>query len=122
MLSSRSVLFRLALVVKHHRKFVDIIGWSLNYLVQRFWAFRNSVTCLEMQHGWPLHFYRINRFVLDYALIGGLKHIRHQPTPTVASSSRVSFSPFGFLFLKILNTGSSRTRRRLPDGAHPRRA
>src|SRR5579884_2367130 len=54
----------------------DAIGWSLNYIVQRYWAFSSDRLKLsEMQHvGRYLSIESIG-FILDYAIIGGLKSI-----------------------------------------------
>src|SRR5476651_1915404 len=51
----------------------DAIGWTLNYLVQRFWAFADQRHLSEMQHASRYIFIESIGFVLDYAIIGGLK-------------------------------------------------
>jgi putative flippase GtrA len=51
----------------------DAIGWSLNYFVQRFWAFSEQHHLSEMQHAGRYIFIESIGFVMDYALIGGLK-------------------------------------------------
>ena len=58
----------------------DAIGWSLNYIVQRYWAFSSDRLKLsEMQHvGRYLSIESIG-FILDYAIIGGLKAIGVTP-------------------------------------------
>jgi putative flippase GtrA len=52
----------------------DVVGWSLNYAAQRYWAFAGQARHLrEIQHlGRYLTIEAIG-FVLDYAIIGGLK-------------------------------------------------
>ena len=61
-------------------KFVsDIIGWTLNYLVQRFWAFAEQHHLSEMQHAGRYLFIESIGFGLDYAIIGGLKAIGITP-------------------------------------------
>jgi putative flippase GtrA len=57
----------------------DAIGWSLNYLVQRFWAFSGQHSLSEMQHAGRYIFIESIGFILDYAIIGGLKAIGISP-------------------------------------------
>ncbi len=57
----------------------DAIGWTLNYLVQRFWAFSDQVHLSEMQHAGRYVFIESIGFVLDYAIIWGLKSIGITP-------------------------------------------
>lgn len=58
----------------------DAIGWSLNYIVQRYWAFAGKHRKLsEMQHlGRYLSIESVG-FVLDYAIIAGLKYVGVTP-------------------------------------------
>lgn len=58
----------------------DIIGWSLNYTVQRYWAFASDRLKLsEMQHvGRYLTIESIG-FVLDYLIIWALNEIGITP-------------------------------------------
>lgn len=62
-------------------KFIaDVIGLSLNYLAQRYWVFNSEYLRLsEMQHAHRYLFIEIVGFVLDYAIIGGLKAIGITP-------------------------------------------
>lgn len=57
----------------------DIIGWSLNYFVQRFWAFSDHISMSEMKHAGRYFFIEAIGFGLDYALIGGLNAIGVTP-------------------------------------------
>ncbi|HEX7368185.1 MAG TPA: GtrA family protein [Candidatus Saccharimonadales bacterium] len=57
----------------------DTIGWTLNYLVQRFWAFADRVHLSEMQHAGRYVFIESIGFVLDYLIIWGLKAIGITP-------------------------------------------
>jgi len=57
----------------------DAIGWTLNYLVQRFWAFKDRVSLSEMQHAGRYIFIESIGFVMDYLLIWGLKSIGITP-------------------------------------------
>ena len=57
----------------------DAIGWTLNYLVQRFWAFKDQVHLSEMQHAGRYIFIEAIGFVLDYLIIWGLKSIGISP-------------------------------------------
>ena len=58
----------------------DIVGWTLNYLVQRYWAFAPEGKHLsEMQHVSRYVFIETIGFGLDYAIIGGLNYIGISP-------------------------------------------
>lgn len=57
----------------------DVIGWSLNYLVQRFWTFSDHISLSEMQHAGRYLFIESVGFVLDYLIIWGLKAIGVTP-------------------------------------------
>jgi putative flippase GtrA len=58
----------------------DAIGWSLNYFVQRYWAFNSDHLKLsEMQHVGRYVSIESIGFVLDYAIIAGLRAIGITP-------------------------------------------
>jgi len=57
----------------------DAIGWTSNYIVQRFWAFSDHVHLSEMQHAGRYIFIESIGFVLDYLIIGGLNAIGITP-------------------------------------------
>lgn len=57
----------------------DAIGWSLNYVVQRFWAFAEQHHLSEMQHAGRYIFIESIGFVIDYLIIWGLKSIGITP-------------------------------------------
>lgn len=58
----------------------DIVGWSLNYLVQRYWAFASDHLKLsEMQHVGRYIIIEAVGFVLDYLIIAGLDRIGITP-------------------------------------------
>jgi putative flippase GtrA len=58
----------------------DAIGWSVNYLVQRYWAFASDRLKLsEMQHVGRYLFIESIGFILDYLIIGGLNAIGITP-------------------------------------------
>ena len=58
----------------------DVIGWSLNYLAQRYWAFSSDHLRLsEMQHVGRYLFIETIGFILDYAIIAGLKAVGITP-------------------------------------------
>ncbi|HVX56411.1 MAG TPA: GtrA family protein [Candidatus Saccharimonadales bacterium] len=57
----------------------DAIGWTLNYLVQRFWAFSDRAHLSEMQHAGRYVFIESIGFVLDYLIIWGLNAIGITP-------------------------------------------
>jgi putative flippase GtrA len=51
----------------------DFIGWSLNYLVQRYWAFASSGLRLhEMEHATRYVILSSGNVVIDYLIVGGL--------------------------------------------------
>jgi putative flippase GtrA len=78
----------------------DAVGWSLNYLVQRYWAFASDHLKLsEMQHvGRYLTIESIG-FVLDYAIIWGLQSIGITPYIGFFISAGF-FSIWSFLWYK----------------------
>lgn len=57
----------------------DAVGWSFNYLVQRYWAFAGQHHLSEMQHVGRYLFIETIGFILDYLIIGGLNAIGITP-------------------------------------------
>lgn len=58
----------------------DSIGWTLNYLIQRYWAFAGQAKHLsEMKHATRYLLIESFGFVLDYAIVGGLKYLGLTP-------------------------------------------
>jgi len=57
----------------------DVIGWGLNYLVQRLWAFKDQIHLTEMQHAGRYVFIESIGFVMDYLMIWGLRAIGITP-------------------------------------------
>jgi putative flippase GtrA len=58
----------------------DAVGWTLNYVVQRYWAFAGDRKPLsEMQHVGRYITIESIGFVLDYLIIGGLNAIGITP-------------------------------------------
>jgi putative flippase GtrA len=58
----------------------DAIGWSLNYFVQRYWAFNSGHLKLsEMQHVGRYVFIESIGFILDYLIIFGLNSVGVTP-------------------------------------------
>lgn len=57
----------------------DAVGWTLNYLVQRFWAFSDRIHLSEMRHAGRYVFIECIGFVLDYLIIWGLQAIGITP-------------------------------------------
>lgn len=77
----------------------DAIGWTLNYFVQRFWAFSDHVSLGEMQHAARYVSIEAVGFVLDYLLIGGLYALG--VTPYIGFFiSGVFFTFWSFLWYK----------------------
>lgn len=78
----------------------DVIGWTLNYLVQRYWAFAPEGKHLsEMQHVGRYIFIETIGFGLDYAIIGGLNYIGISPYIGFFISSGF-FTVWSFLWYK----------------------
>ena len=77
----------------------DAIGWTLNYLVQRFWAFSDHISLGEMQHASRYVFIESIGFVLDYLLIGGLYHLGVSPYVGFFISG-IFFTFWSFLWYK----------------------
>lgn len=58
----------------------DVVGWTLNYGVQRYWAFATQAHHLsEVKHVGRYLFIETIGFGLDYAIIWGLYHIGLTP-------------------------------------------
>lgn len=57
----------------------DIVGWTLNYFVQRFWAFADHISFSEMKHAGRYFFVEVISIALDYGIIGGLKMVGVTP-------------------------------------------
>jgi putative flippase GtrA len=78
----------------------DIIGWSLNYLVQRYWAFNSEHLRLsEMQHVGRYLFIESIGFVIDYLIIGGLNLVGISPYIGFFTSAGF-FTIWSFLWYK----------------------
>ncbi len=57
----------------------DLVGWTSNYVIQRFWAFSDRAHLSEMQHAGRYIFIESIGFVMDYLMIWGLKSIGITP-------------------------------------------
>lgn len=57
----------------------DAIGWTVNYFMQRFWAFSDRAHLGEMQHAGRYIFIETIGFIMDYLIIWGLKSIGITP-------------------------------------------
>src|SRR4051812_4132997 len=58
----------------------DIVGWTLNYLIQRYWAFASDHPHLsEMQHVARYLIIESIGFVLDYIIIWALNEVGITP-------------------------------------------
>ena len=78
----------------------DVVGWSLNYVVQRYWAFTNTHPHMsEMQHVGRYITIESIGFVLDYLIIGGLNKIGITPYIGFFISAGF-FSIWSFLWYK----------------------
>ena len=77
----------------------DTIGWSLNYLIQRLWTFKDQIHLSEMRHASRYLLIEAVGFVLDYLIIWGLKSIGITPYIGFFISSAF-FTVWSFLFYK----------------------
>ncbi len=50
----------------------DVIGWTSNYIIQRFWTFSDRIHLSEMQHAGRYAFIQAIGFIIDYLFIWGL--------------------------------------------------
>jgi putative flippase GtrA len=57
----------------------DAIGWTTNYIIQRFWAFSDRAHLSEMQHAGRYIAIESIGFVMDYLIIWGLKSVGITP-------------------------------------------
>jgi putative flippase GtrA len=57
----------------------DAVGWTSNYVIQRFWAFSDRAHLTEMQHAGRYVFIESIGFIMDYLMIWGLKSIGVTP-------------------------------------------
>lgn len=58
----------------------DAVGWSLNYLVQRYWAFTNSrLQKHEAATRWRYVGLSVMDTIIDYAIVGGLAAVGITP-------------------------------------------
>ena len=57
----------------------DAIGWTSNYIVQRYWAFAEQHHLREIEHIYRYLIIESVGFVLDYLIIWGLKSIGITP-------------------------------------------
>lgn len=57
----------------------DVVGWTVNYCVQRFWAFNDRAHLSEMKHAGRYVTIEAIGFVLDYVIIWGLNAIGISP-------------------------------------------
>lgn len=57
----------------------DIIGWTANYFVQRYWTFSDQVHLSEMKHAGRYITIEAVGFVLDYIIIWGLNAVGISP-------------------------------------------
>ena len=57
----------------------DVIGWTANYFVQRFWAFSDQARLGEMQHASRYIIIETVGFAIDYLIIWGLESIGITP-------------------------------------------
>jgi len=77
----------------------DAIGWTTNYLFQRFWAFSDHISLGEMQHAARYITIESIGFVMDYALIWGVVHIGLSPYVGFFISG-IFFTFWSFLWYK----------------------
>ncbi len=57
----------------------DVIGWTINYFVQRHWTYKDRAHLSEMRHVGRYVFIESIGFVLDYLIIWGLDSVGITP-------------------------------------------
>jgi putative flippase GtrA len=58
----------------------DVIGWALNYVIQRYWAFQNpALNGHEVRISFRYLLLLGLNVVIDFAIVGGLKHVGVSP-------------------------------------------
>jgi putative flippase GtrA len=77
----------------------DVVGWSLNYVVQRYWAFSEHHKFREIKHVTRYVTIETIGFVIDYAMIGGLKAVGISPYIGLGISG-VFFTAWSYLWYK----------------------
>jgi len=78
----------------------DVVGWILNYFVQRYWAFKPTHPHLrEIQHIGRYISIETIGFILDYAIVGGLYYIGITPYIGMFISAGF-FTVWSFLWYK----------------------
>lgn len=78
----------------------DVVGWTLNYVVQRYWAFDSRGLKLhEMEHAMRYALLTAVNFGIDYLIVGGLNSIGVTPYIGVFVSSSF-FTIWNFLWYK----------------------
>jgi putative flippase GtrA len=58
----------------------DLVGWSLNFVIQRYWAFNNPVLAKKpIQVTGRYIVITLCNFLIDYSLVASLKHVGVSP-------------------------------------------
>lgn len=57
----------------------DVVGWTLNFLIQRYWAFRDPRLAGQLQSVRRYVAITIVNLGIDYAIVSGLKHLGVSP-------------------------------------------
>lgn len=94
----------------------DVAGWPLNYLAQRFWAFKQQVHLSEMQHAARYVFIEGVGFAIDYLMIWGLKAVGVTPYIGLFISAGF-FTVWSFVWYKYWvfpETGGKKSAKRMP--------
>lgn len=79
----------------------DLIGWTLGYIVQRYWTFRNpELVKNPIKVGLRYVAITALNFLIDYTLIGSLKHIGIKPYGGLFISSGF-FTIWNYLWYKF---------------------
>ncbi len=77
----------------------DIIGWTSNYILQRFWAFPDRIHLTELKHAGRYISVESVGFILDYLIIWWLKSIGISPYIGFFISSGF-FTIYSYIFYK----------------------
>lgn len=84
----------------------DAIGWTLNYLIQRYWAFNdNLLRKRELQVGERYLVITLANFAIDYAIVASMKTLGVTPYLGMITSS-LFFTAWNYLWYRfwVFNT------------------
>jgi putative flippase GtrA len=78
----------------------DAIGWTLNYLVQRYWAFtKRSLSKNEATNRGRYIVLSVVDTILDYLIVGGLVHLGVTPYIGMLAAAGF-FTPWNYIWYR----------------------